>query len=314
MFTNLTLKNFQKHKKLSLDLEQITTIIGPSDAGKSAILRAFRWVCLSRPSGSEFIRKGSRLCRVTLDEDEMRIIRTKSDGENTYTVQEKEPATPTGSTGSYKALKGTVPEEVAKILNVDEVNFQKQLDGPFWLNLTPGEVGKELNSLMNLDRMDSLLSHIASQLRSHQTKETLLIEQEDQTIKKLKTLDWLEEAEKIDAEIELLSGRMRLTYDLTDRLESLLDKVERLEASIPSALPQEQIDEIVKLDVQVKKLATLSLGVSKLCCKLDELVEERDRCTKEANRLKRQIEERMKDGCPVCGNPTPSLSLSPIST
>lgn len=312
MLTRITLKNFQKHKKLSLDLEQITTIIGPSDAGKSAVLRAFRWLCLSRPAGSEFIRKGSRICRVTLDASEHWISRTKSNSENTYIVQDKESATEKSEV--YKALKGTVPEEIANILNVDEINFQKQMDGPFWLNLTPGEIGRELNSLMNLEKMDSLLAHIASQLRLHQTQETLLSEDEAQTERRLNSLDWLEEAEAINAEIEKLSDTTHTTSDSIERLEFLLDKIENLERKRNLSVSQEEIDAVIRLDVQVKQLATSARTLSRLCCKLEEMLEQKESWESKAKDLKEQIQERMKDGCPVCGNPTPSLSLSPICT
>jgi DNA repair exonuclease SbcCD ATPase subunit len=40
----ITLKNFQIHKTLSLDLDEFTAIVGPSSAGKSSILRALSWL------------------------------------------------------------------------------------------------------------------------------------------------------------------------------------------------------------------------------------------------------------------------------
>ena len=40
----ITLKNFQIHKNITIDLSDFTAIVGPSSAGKSAILRALSWL------------------------------------------------------------------------------------------------------------------------------------------------------------------------------------------------------------------------------------------------------------------------------
>jgi len=71
----LVLENFQVHPKLSLDLDpHITCIIGPSDVGKSAVIRALRWLCQNVPDGAEFIRDGTKQAIVTLQADGKTII------------------------------------------------------------------------------------------------------------------------------------------------------------------------------------------------------------------------------------------------
>lgn len=44
LIKKITLKNFQAHKALTLDLAEFTAITGPSSAGKSAVLRALAWL------------------------------------------------------------------------------------------------------------------------------------------------------------------------------------------------------------------------------------------------------------------------------
>lgn len=42
--TNLLIENFQSHSRSEFDFGKgLTVIIGPSDNGKSAVLRAMRW-------------------------------------------------------------------------------------------------------------------------------------------------------------------------------------------------------------------------------------------------------------------------------
>ena len=53
----ITLKNFQSHKDSTIQLDRgLNAIIGPSDSGKSAIIRAIKWVLYNEPSGDFFIR------------------------------------------------------------------------------------------------------------------------------------------------------------------------------------------------------------------------------------------------------------------
>ena len=52
MIQSLHIKNLQSHKDSHLDFcEGVNVIVGPSDSGKSAILRALRWIVKNRPQG-----------------------------------------------------------------------------------------------------------------------------------------------------------------------------------------------------------------------------------------------------------------------
>ena len=44
LIRKIDIRNFQAHQRLILDLEQFTAIVGPSSAGKSAVLRALSWM------------------------------------------------------------------------------------------------------------------------------------------------------------------------------------------------------------------------------------------------------------------------------
>jgi len=155
MITRLLVRDFQNHTKQDIRLDpQITAIVGPSDTGKSALIRALRWLCLNKPRGSGFIRDGSKVCSVKLRVDKQTITRKK------------------GITNSYHLDKrkmvsfGTeVPQSIANILNVGEVNFQGQHDPPFWFDLTPGELAKRLNDLVDLGTIDRVTAFLSSKQR-----------------------------------------------------------------------------------------------------------------------------------------------------
>ena len=54
----------------------------------------------------------------------------------------------------YKAIKTDVPEDIDKIFNINSNNIQQQFDNIFWFSETAGEVGRNLNSIVNLDIID----------------------------------------------------------------------------------------------------------------------------------------------------------------
>ena len=160
MLEQLSIFDFQGHAKLTLKFDKrVTTIIGPSDAGKSAIIRALRWICLNKPSGMEFIRHGSKTARAQLKADGHVIRRLRSKNDNQYLL-DGDP---------FLAFRDDVPPDIQKVLGVDEINFQGQHDAPFWLALSPPEVSRRLNSIIDLSIIDNTLNEVASQLRKAKT-------------------------------------------------------------------------------------------------------------------------------------------------
>ncbi|MDI6632651.1 MAG: hypothetical protein QME13_09480, partial [Thermoanaerobacteraceae bacterium] len=117
-------------------------IVGPSDQGKTALLRALRWVLHNEPRGSDFVRVGADTCRVTVTfNDGTRITREKGPRSNRY-VLEKD-----GEQQVFEAVGWDVPPAVkaahgmaALQLDADteiSLNLGGQLEGPFLLE-APG--------------------------------------------------------------------------------------------------------------------------------------------------------------------------------
>lgn len=155
MLERVRLDNFQKHKKFDFELGAVTTLVGQSDAGKSAILRAIRWACTNKPRGSAFIKYGEKQTTVRLLLDGSTIKRSTGKV-NSYSLDKQE----------FKAFGTNVPDTIADHLNLDEeLNFQSQHDPVFWFSLSAGEVAKRLNAIADLEVIDRCLSDIASRHR-----------------------------------------------------------------------------------------------------------------------------------------------------
>lgn len=200
MLTHLSLRNFQAHAKLDIDLDpKITVLMGESDVGKSSVIRALRWLALNTPSGSAFIRHGKKASRVTITLDAFTLVR-KRGKKNTYTLDNK----------LFTALgMGKVPDEVKALLQLDEVNFQTQHEPSFWMFKTPGEVSKELNRIINLGLIDHTLGNLASELRRSRVVISLCEERLVQARERKEKLSWVEGAFREFTALETLETTLQ---------------------------------------------------------------------------------------------------------
>lgn len=210
---SIQIKNFQAHKSLKIDFgESITCITGASDRGKSAILRALVWVITNRPNGDSFIRYGADECAVAVSVDGHNVQRIKGKKQNSYIVDGVE----------FKALKTDVPQEVQSIFNITENNIQQQFDPIFWFSLTAGEVGRNLNKIVNLDIIDYTMATIQNESKTVKTNldfiQEMIAEQESK----------LENSDKID----MLMGLINRINGFQKELDSLNNEIETLNAML----------------------------------------------------------------------------------
>jgi DNA repair exonuclease SbcCD ATPase subunit len=188
----LAIKGFQAHDELELSLDPgVTTIIGSSDVGKSSVIRALRWLALNLPSGDSFVRWGAKRARVEAEVGGDVVLRERGT-ENLYALGTRE----------FRAFgNGGVPEEIAKLLGVTEINFQGQYDSPFWLSDTAGEVSRHLNRIVGLEIIDDILSKLTSLIR----KRTIEVEVTEGrlTAARQECRDW-KFVESVDVELSAL--------------------------------------------------------------------------------------------------------------
>ena len=203
MIEKIEIHNFQSHKATVLELDaKVNTLQGNSDCGKSAVLRALQWLIFN-PAGDYFIsdwaRKGKTQtapCEVIVYANGHKIVRRRDKEFNGYYLDDE----------MFEATRNTVPKKISDILNLGEVNVQRQLDPPFLLSMSAGEVSRYINNLVNLTRIDTWTSAANSRER------------------KLR-----QEADAAFERVEKARGKVE-SYSFLPRLEELSDTIESLEA------------------------------------------------------------------------------------
>ncbi len=255
MLEKLRVRNFQAHRVMDLDLNHpVVTLTGPSDSGKSAVLRALRWVCLNEPTGDVFITWGEKTCSVGLQVDGVKITRKKG-SENSYRLGGKK----------FAAFGTSVPPEIQDLLKVDHLNFQKQLDGPFLLSLTPGECARELNRVIDLSEIDEALSEAASLVKKAKLEVEITQKRAEQWRNQCDRTVWVEDfSRRLAGSVEVASS-FAIIRDSVTSLAALLAELGAVEevsresttAATAFAATASLAGELLAIETEIDALAAL---------------------------------------------------------
>lgn len=221
MIKSIELKNIQSHENTKIEFSKgINCIIGSSNNGKSAILRGLYWVKYNRPLGIDSLashwalnKKGdlNDSMSVTIENDYGKVTRKRTKSENQYIVNDE----------VLNVVKSDVPDSVEKILKLSDTNIQRQLDEPFLLSCTSGEVAKYFNKIVRLDVIDKVLSNAESTRRK--TKQE--IEHTENQIKdcesKLESFNWLDTVETLLNKYERVEKK---NTEIREKLNDLKEK------------------------------------------------------------------------------------------
>jgi len=162
MLKSITLKHFRSHKLTRLDfVKGINGIIGLGSSGKTNILRAIKLLFTNRPLGDGYI---SRFVKTKA----MAVETEWQDGNNVTNVSYRK----TGRQAKYKVRAkefrkfGThVPEDIINTLNLSDINFHGQFEGPFLIFSSPGEISRTINSTTGAEDLDTWINNCSSRIR-----------------------------------------------------------------------------------------------------------------------------------------------------
>ena len=344
---SIKIENFQSHKDTELDLSPgVNVIIGVSDSGKSAIIRALKWITFNRPLGEAFRSSWGGITKVTMELEKHQVIRLKEGVKNVYKTDGH----------SFHAIGTDVPDEIKQRIGLDQVNFQGQIDPHFMFTLSPGDVAEYLNKLVGLKKIDlgsatikSVLSSINQKLTALesskasyelQVKDYANVPALDKKIGKVENMesvkkDAVQRKEVIDdflikysfvqrdleivKDVKHLKDRVQKVQELVSEWSTTLDKSVDLLCQIEQAkllskliqkLPKpKSVDGLIK-DEQELKNKRDSIK------KLNGLVLLIQRVSKEINQVKNEIQkdedtfkELMPDVCPLCGSTSEVFSI-----
>lgn len=244
------IEDFQSHRLTELEfVEGFNVIVGPSDQGKTAVLRAIRWVLYNEPKGNDFIRVGSNKAKVTLVMNDGTIVsRERTSSRNRYLV-----AVPGMEEQIYEGFGHAVPEEVMEAtgvrpLRMDEdhqvaINLGMQLDSPFLLESNGAIKAKAIGRINGVHILDYAHKTTSSELNSKQIEERRIQAEVEKREEQLQLYEDLDQWEK---SLEQVERKLKQVEEIGARSQWLRDKQELRKEIIKKLLTAE--DFLMKLE------------------------------------------------------------------
>jgi len=252
---SVKISNFQSHKNTNIDFAGqgcLTVITGPSDSGKSAVIRALRWLFYNVPQGTDYITVGEDKCVVSVlleGETVVERIRTRG-GVNRYTVNGE----------VFEGFGTNVPLEVQQATGVRKLsigdmtfmlNLSEQLDGPFLGKSVPGSArAKVLGKLAGTEEIDYAGKELGTDIYRAKRQQEGLEKDIESIHKAIDEYSWIE-----DKEAKL------------NRLQGFLDDVKRGQQNLAAA--KEMLQKYCELSFLVeglkstiRRLELIELGFS----------------------------------------------------
>lgn len=266
------IKNYQAIKKATIQIDKgLTAIIGPTNSGKSSIIRAIKGA-INNQSGNGFINYDADDSTVTITEKDNNIKWVKSrKGSAKYIINGEE----------VNKIGRSQNEEVAELLNMTEIdvggtnfrlNFWEQMEKAFLMDKSPNQLfnfisqSREQDLVSNLNE-DKKVEHtnLTSQVKTKYTTIDIL----NQDIEKIKdNIKTLKPIQNFD--LEAFKTAININTQLTN-LESLNDE-------LSSKLVQ-SLRDIKSVETNIKNLTATK---TKLEAKLLEI----DNTTNKLNQIK----------------------------
>lgn len=305
MITHARVQNFQSLREVDLDLGPFTCIVGPSNSGKSALLRALRALALNVSSPS-IVTHGAKTATVEATlADEVRIELERGKAVSTYTVGEV--GNPDGDAVYPKSNKG-VPDLITQALKLGELNFAFQFDRPYLLADPPSKAAQALGELTNVTVIYDAVRE--ANRRRLEVSSRLKVRRADQEALEQRALVYVGLKDR-----KKLLGRIRKEYDAVseisaeaDRLQGLI-KIARSASAVSEAidaqpdLPDVDLGKLEQMVAHTDRLGSL-LTIARRS-ETDATLAQRDvdRLEGERDRYEEQIADLLVEAgtCPLCG-------------
>lgn len=251
----IILKNFQSHKDTEIELnDKLNIIVGPSDSGKTAIMRAMKWALYNQPSGDYFIKEGENEVAVSLIfSDNTQLTRYRSRTQNSYELLY--------NNGEKLRLEGFgtgVPVEIIEEIGIYKINldgketssisFGEQLEGPFLLSEKTSTRASAIGQLVGVDVIDEALREVLKDARTLNVTKKNTEEEISQLNEELKTFDYLDDLKVTIKDVSNIRNRLLISRKNKDKLSksnhTLIELNEELSRLLIIKNKLKKIDEI----------------------------------------------------------------------
>lgn len=240
----IELHNFQSHEYTEIEFDRgLNVILGNSDVGKTAILRAIKWALYNEPKGDYFIRQGEKEVSVKVTFSNGVVVeRAKTPSKNSYFLVDS-----SGNEMRFEGFGIDVPKEITDVTNMYKVpldnsnnktilNIAEQLDGPFLLNEQASLRASAIGRLIGVNYVDDALRNVVRDNKRTNQEIVELRKNKEDLKEQLDEFSYIrdykekyEKITKIRNKIKNLQDRLELSSKLKENLDK--NKIELEETS-----------------------------------------------------------------------------------
>lgn len=262
------LENFQSHKYTELEFDSgLNVIVGPSDQGKSAIIRGIKWALFNEPTGDFFIREGETECSVTvIFSNNVKVKRYRSKTKNYYYLYDAN-----GEETVFQGFGSKVPAEIINRISLRKVlldenipnliNIGEQLEGPFLLSEKNSTRANAIGRLVGVHYIDDALKDTLKDIRNLKLEKKKLEEFLEQLINNLAEYDYLDDLIEKANKLKDIKNNI---YNKQLKLNQLIQKREQLnQINNEIKLLNTYIEKLKNLDIAINLEAKLSDKIRK---------------------------------------------------
>lgn len=245
----IEVNNYLSHKETEIQLHDgMNVIVGDPRSGKSAIVRALKWLFFNNPKGYKFhsnFTDDPTKVSVELKEG-IEVSKIRSETETKFFIDENE------YTGGQQT-----PDEVIRVLNINDINLAGQFDPPFLVTASPGEVAREINKICRLEDAEGWVGELTTTINSKNKEVGILNDQIKEYKEKERDLSYVEELEKFVIEAEEMLNYVTVYKKKIDNLQRALSVILEVEEKIDG------INEVVQYEYLIDDALHLFRSLNK---------------------------------------------------
>lgn len=237
---SISVEDFQSHHRSRVDpapAGQLTVLVGPTDCGKTAAIRALKWLLYNSPQGVDYVRVGAaRAVVAAVYADGSRVVRERSrGGVNRYKIVDAG-----GAEQVFEGFGTAVPLEVREHTGVGAVeiadltltlNLSEQLDGPFLGSaVSAGARARVLGKLAGTEEIDVAARALNTDLHRAGQEQTRLAARVADLEAQVAGYAWVDDLAARVAALQGILGQVRAAEERLGRLEALATRLTHVEA------------------------------------------------------------------------------------
>jgi hypothetical protein len=216
---SITLKNFQSYKNQTIDFKPgLNLLLGTSDSGKSAILRAMSFVLYNYPKKDSLIHWGELETSVTLEfSDGVKVTRIKGEGRNAIVAFDAD-----GNKIEKEKIDKEIPDDVKLLLGnppQDDFNglisYADQFSPMFLVDLSPTDLPRSLSGLTGIEILEESAKQLMQNYKSIEKQNKSDEKEYASLVNEAQSYSYVDFYEN---KIKLLEEKKQLIVDLEEKI------------------------------------------------------------------------------------------------